>query len=227
MWSSTSGPVNTCSGLDWPRALASHLWYLTHPISSVADAVHEFELAWRGNGPQGPYCKAPAPSYLGENRIMGQIPAAMDLRYQLLRLYCDRSTALEDLLDPSSYTGDRLDSRLTWLVSRVLGVLGYRHLSSHAEDRLHRDTSSQAERAGLWHWAVFIMQHIQDYDRRREAIEAILERNIADCDQSKEKFLKEKLGIPLQWIARARATLARAENRPRDRVENLIIAERY
>ena len=219
--------MNTCSALDWPRALACHLWYLTHPLSSVGDALHQFELAWRGTGPHGPYCSAPAPAYLGEQGVIGQPALATDLRYQLLRLYCDRSTAIEQLVDPASHTGDRLDSRLGWLVARVLEVLGYRHMADNARDRMHRDTASQAERVGLWHWAVFILQHIEDDDRRRDAVEAVLDRNIASCDEEKENFLVGELGIPVQWVARARATLARAEGRPRDRVESLLVAERW
>ena len=107
--------MNTCSELDWPRALASHLWYITHPLSSVWDALHDFELAWRGTGPHAPYCSAPAPAYLEEQVVIGQPALATDLKYQLLRLYCDKSTAIEQLVDPSSPTWDRLDSRLGWL----------------------------------------------------------------------------------------------------------------
>merc|ERR1711872_758947 len=107
------------------------------------------------------------------------------------------------------------------------GVLGYKHITEHALDRLHRDTASQAERAGFWHWAVFVLQHIEDGGRRREAIEAVLDRNIAHCDQEKERFLVNDLGIPLKWVARAKATLARAQGRPRDRAENLLVAERW
>ena len=49
----------------------------------------------------------------------------------------------------------------------------------------------------------------------------MLDRNIADCDEEKEKFLVNDLGIPVQWLASARA-----EGRPRDRVENLLVSER-
>ena len=49
----------------------------------------------------------------------------------------------------------------------------------------------------------------------------MLDRNIADCDEEKEKFLVNDLGTPVQWLARARA-----EGRPRDRVENPLVAER-
>ena len=167
------------------------------------------------------------PTLVNGQGVIGQPALAIDLRYQLLRLYCDRSTAIEKLVDPSSHTGDRLDSRLGWQVARVVEVLGYRHMTDHAMDRMHRDTASQAERVGLWHWAVFVLQHIEDAGRRREAVEAVLDRNIASCDEEKENFLVSDLGIPVHWVARARATLARAEGRPRDRVESLLVAERW
>ena len=50
--------------------------------------------------------------------------------------------------------------------------MGYRHMADHARDRMHRDTASQAERVGLWQWVVFILKHIEDVWRRREAVEA-------------------------------------------------------
>jgi hypothetical protein len=84
---STTGPVNTCSDLDWPMSMASHLWYLTNPLSSVGDALHEFGLACFC--PSGISCSG----------------------------YFDRSTDIEQLVDPSSHTGNRLDSRLGWLVA--------------------------------------------------------------------------------------------------------------
>ena len=74
VWSSTSGPVNTCADLDWIRGLAAHLWYLTHPLSSLPDALHQFELAWRGTGPAGPYSSGPSPDYADTPVIGQQIP---------------------------------------------------------------------------------------------------------------------------------------------------------
>ena len=216
MWVSSGGPVNTCSQLDWPRALAAHLWYLTHPLASVADVLHQFELGWRGSGPHGPYCAAPTPEHSA---------AARDLRYQLLRLYCDRASGLEQLLDPTSHTADPLDWRVSWLLARVLQALGYQHLSDSARERLHRDTASQAERAGLWPWAVFVLQHLAHH--RAPAIRAVLERNIADCDEETEQFLTGELGVPLEWLAAARATLALARGNHRSRVENLMLAQQW
>ena len=57
-------------------------------------------------------------------------------------------------------------------------------------------------------------------------MESLLERNVASLDAEREDFLVQELGLPLQWIARARATLARAEGRHKDRAECLLLAER-
>ena len=228
VWGSSSGPVNTCSQLDWPRSLAGQLWYLTHPLASIPDALHEYELAWKGTGPHGPYCTGPAPEYCqSAGTVLGSQPASLDLRYLLLRLYCDRSTGLEELCDPASHTADRMDARLGWFVLRVLEVLGYRHISLSARERLHRDMASQAEGAGLWVWAVFVLQHIESPDRREEAVKAVIDRNIQQCDEEAERSLVTDLGVPLDWIAASRATLAKSRHNHHDHVENLILAKKW
>jgi len=226
VWPATVGAVNTCSELDWVRSLAAHLWYLTHPLSSIADALHEFELAWRGTGPSGHYATGPGPEYAG-SPVLGQAPATQDIRYLLLRLYCDRSTGMESVCDPSSHTGDAMDLRMGWFVFRVLEVLGYRHISDSARERLHRDMASQAERAGLWVWAVFVLQHLAIPDKRKEAVQALIDRNIQDCDEETEQFLVTKLGLPVEWIAASRATLAKSRHDHRATVENLVTAGRW
>ena len=223
VWRASGGPVNTCSELDWVRSLAAHLWYLTHPLASVPDALHQFEVAWRGAGPEGSYCSAPAPEYCGDTADT----AHQDIRYQLLRLYCDRSTALEAVCDPSSHTRDPLDTRVSWLVLRVLEVLGYRHLADSARERLHRDMASQAERAGLWAWGVFVLQHIASPDNRAAAVRELIDRNIQSCDEEVERFLVDDLGVRIEWIAASRATLAKCRQDHRAAVENLIIAGKW
>jgi nuclear pore complex protein Nup98-Nup96 len=221
VWEGTGPPINTCSGLDWRRALAAHLWYLTHPLASVGDALHQFAEAWGGEGPYGQYCAPPRPAHSGTEA------GPSDLCYQLVRLYTDRSAGLEVLLAPASHTPDPLDYRLSWFLHRVLTVLGYRHLAAGARDRLHRDTASQAERLGLWHWAVFVLCHLEEPARRRQAVEAMLERNVQSLDAAREEFLVGELGVPGEWVARARATLARAEGRPQERAEWLLAARRW
>ena len=63
VWNNSSGPVNTCHLLHWKRSLACHLWYLTHPLASVADALHHFDKAWVGDNPHA--CTASSPSGRG------------------------------------------------------------------------------------------------------------------------------------------------------------------
>ena len=222
VWSgSGASPVNTCSGLEWRRALAQHLWYLSHPLASVGDALHQFAAAWRGEGEHGAYCSAPRPEYCeGEGE-------AADLCYLLVRLYTDRSTSLEQLLGPASHTPDPLDYRLSWLLHRVLATLGYRHLGAAARDRLTRDSASQAETCGLWHWAVFVLLHLEEPSARRGAVLEVLERNAAGLTEEREEWLVQELGLPVQWVAGARATLARAEGRSKERAECLLQAERW
>ena len=135
VWRASGGPVNTCSELDWVRSLAAHLWYLSHPLASVPDALHQFEVAWRGAGPEGSYCSAPAPEYSGDTADT----AHQDIRYQLLRLYCDRSTALEAVCDPSSHT------RVSWLVLRVLEEPGQR-LPAVLQPGLHTRRKSKCQK---------------------------------------------------------------------------------
>jgi nuclear pore complex protein Nup98-Nup96 len=43
--SEDSRNVNVCEGLDWKRAFAAHLWFLTSPVASVGDAFVAYEEA--------------------------------------------------------------------------------------------------------------------------------------------------------------------------------------
>ena len=106
-------------------------------------------------------------------------------------------------------------------------MLGYRHISDSARERLHRDMASQAERAGLWVWAVFVLQHLASPDKRKEAVQALIDRNIRDCDEDTERFLVTRLGIPVEWIAASRATLAKSRGDHRAAVESLMTARRW
>lgn len=134
---------------------------------------------------------------------------------------------MEELCDPSSHTKDRMDLRMGWFVWRVLEVLGYRHMCDSAKERLHRDMASQAERSGLWVWAVFVLQHIHSPDRRMQAVKALIDRNIEKCEQEVEDFLVSRLGVPVEWIAESRATLAKSRHDHRETVENLIVARKW
>ena len=50
----------------------------------------------------------------------------------------------------------------SWHVLHALQALGYSHISEQDLNHLHVSFASQLEGLGLWHWAVFVLLHIQD-----------------------------------------------------------------
>lgn len=50
----------------------------------------------------------------------------------------------------------------SWFVMITLKSLGYNHLSEESEYVIHTSFAAQLEIAGLWHWSVFVLLHIQD-----------------------------------------------------------------
>ena len=55
--------INTSKGLDWKRAFAITLWFLSTPSSSIADALADYEAAFLGHPQHGQYAVAPKPGY--------------------------------------------------------------------------------------------------------------------------------------------------------------------
>ena len=64
--------------------------------------------------------------------------------------------------------------------------------------------SSQLESVGLWHWAMFVVLHLENSHSRESAVKDLLYRNIKLSHdpnyKEQETFLKERLGLPSQWI---------------------------
>ena len=56
-------------------------------------------------------------------------------------------------------------SLLSWHLYQVLQSLEYTHLSEYHSGMLHSGFASQLEGMGLWHWAAFVLLHIQDLDK--------------------------------------------------------------
>ncbi len=166
--------INVCDDLDWKRAFACHLWFLTSPTSSVEDAFNGFQEAFL----QGD-CAQPKPEY-----CKSDFSDFRDVKFHLLKLYSDRSHSMESLLNPSSHTQDILDHSLSWLLFRVLKAFGYTHMSSEKENALHLNFASQLENFGFWHFAIFPILHIQDENLRSSKTKEILHRYIETNKQS-------------------------------------------
>ncbi|KAL0126104.1 hypothetical protein PUN28_004910 [Cardiocondyla obscurior] len=216
--SSKHGTINVCEDLDWKRAFAIHLWYLSPPTCSITDALDLYEVSFNATEAQA-YAAVPEPEYR-ENEYDAELSNGKrihDLCFHLLKLYCTGNHDLGELLNPLSYTANPLDYRLSWLVQQTLVALGYTHLSDHVAALTHTNFATQLEAHGLWHWAIFVVLHLRDSVRRRTAVQDLLLRHIEIDDSpeyvAREQFLKEELGISTVWIYQAKAIKSNVNKR--------------
>ena len=88
-------------------------------------------------------------------------------------------------------------------------------------EMLHMDFAAQLESMGLWQWAIFVLLHLQDPFKRAKLSKEVLGRNVQPSDEEsaqREEFLQERLGVPLAWIADAKAVRAATEQNYGDQV---------
>ena len=144
-------------------------------------------------------------------------------------MYCRRTTPLDQIINPLSHTWDLKESLLSWLLWQQLQALGYTHLSETAAAQLTTAFATQLENNGLWHWAVFVMLHLNSTPSTvKDFVEAIIGRHIElQVDEESERFLGEQLGIPAQWIEKARSVKARYSCSPRLEAHSLLAAGLY
>ncbi|XP_022108489.1 nuclear pore complex protein Nup98-Nup96-like isoform X2 [Acanthaster planci] len=249
VWPSAYGVINTCQGLDWKRALAVHLWHSCSPVASISDALKEFETGFLGQSTLQHYCPVPRPPYMENNPDMypekrcDEIGAelveevaedgderfvVLDMCFHLVKLYTDRSHRLERVLAPTTHTGYHLDYRLSWHVLQAVQALGFSHLSDQDLAHLHTSYASQLEALGLWHWAAFVLLHIQDDFRREDVVRQLLQRQCllkrSEENAAKERFLVNQLHIPPKWIFEAKALRAQYEDRAPEQAWHLLQA---
>uniref|UniRef100_A0A3B4CC02 Nuclear pore complex protein Nup98-Nup96 n=1 Tax=Pygocentrus nattereri TaxID=42514 RepID=A0A3B4CC02_PYGNA len=218
VWESTDCCINVCSELDWKRCVAVHLWYMLPPTASVADSLAKYEAAFQDGRK---YACAPFPPYVDDIELLGLYEEMVDTEskkslydicFHLLKLYSDKHYSLQQLLDPSTVTADQLDYRLSWHLWNVLQALNYTHLSLSRQGLLHASYAAQLESAGLWEMAVFVLLHIPDSALRERAVREMLNQHcpLEETEDSaeKERFLTDKLLIPIHWIHEAKAIRA-------------------
>ena len=210
--------INTCSGLDWKRAFALHLWYICPATSTIPEVLNAYELAaglLKGNEK---YCEEPFPSYLHSHGALEGSTGSRDVCYHLFKLFTDSTHRLEKLLDPATITPDHIDVTTSWFLWKILESLGYNHLSDIANCSLHLNMAALLEASGQWHWAVFVLLFISDEYRRSNEVKSLLGRHIAVGDEesidamykSRESFILEQLKVPIKWLYEAKATKARS-----------------
>lgn len=229
VWPGTELTVNTCEKLDWLRAFGLHLWYLTSPASSISDALNLYEEAFQKDTTEyGAYARPPRPHYASNDTCDSDL---FDIQFHLLKLYANKAHKIESIVVPKTYTDSPLDYKMGWLVSQILASLGYRHMARR--EMLHMDFAAQLESMGLWQWAIFVILHLtglrflkiisssalytfvfSDPHKRSKLAREILGRNVIPSDEEsgeREVFLQDRLGVPLAWIAEAKAVRAATE----------------
>ena len=79
--------INTSKGLDWKRAFAITLWYLSTPSSSIADALADYEAAFSGHPQHGQYAVAPKPTYQSEAQMPSETSREpYDIKFHILKV---------------------------------------------------------------------------------------------------------------------------------------------
>ena len=89
------------------------------------------------------------------------------------------------------------------------------------------DFAAQLESMSLWQWSVFVLLHLENPQKRSKLVRDCLSRNVIPSDEEsseKEVFLQDRLGIPLKWIAAAKAVRSFTDNNYGDQVFFLILA---
>eukprot|EP00050_Salpingoeca_kvevrii_P022602 m.128822 g.128822 ORF g.128822 m.128822 type:complete len:1848 (+) comp9760_c0_seq5:346-5889(+) len=238
-----------CEGLDWRRALSVHLWYACPATASVAQGVDLYDKAFRSTARREAahlmpstsdlslaYAPAPLPPYVsatGANGADGTLPDDFDTRYHLLKLHCARSHSLETTLLPTTATASRLDFRLSWHLHNIVSSLGISRLPARREEQLHTDYAAQLEGVGLWHWAAFVLLHLEDPAMRTRAVRELLARNCGQAEAAsstgkrKIAFVLDQLSLPAAWTHQAASSAAKAKGKHRQLAKALIASGQW
>lgn len=225
---SSHGVLNVFDNLNWINVIALYIWYLLTPTASLTEALVNYEKAFESEK----FYAAPPRPYYAENNLKTNISVnSYDLRFHLIRLYSRRNYPLEPLLNPSTYTSDPMDYRLSWLILQTLESLGYNHCSELSESQIHLSLANQLESHGLWQWAVFVLLHIKDESRRELCIQNLLYKYISLSDEEdyleKENFIQMKLKISEKWIFWAKAVKAGSQKAYHDQAKYLLKAKQW
>lgn len=119
----------------------------------------------------------------------------------------------------------------SWLVLQTLESLNYNHCSELSEAQIHMSFATQLETHGMWHWAIFVVQHIKNKNHREKAVQDLLYKYITlseDADYlEKEEFVVNKLRISEKWIYFAKSVRAGTIGNHHDQVTYLLKAKQW
>lgn len=232
--------IHISEGLDWKRAFGLKLWYELTDDMPIEAAVLSFRKAFNENS------TISSPIISNTKNMNDLHVQEFDVLYHLLLLFSDENYPLENVID-SLTLNTPLNFELPWLLYIILSrAYNVRHFQDYDANfsnknpekkglsiignQLTLDFASQLESSGLWHWAIFVLLHLQHTHIRERAIREILARNIADyCNDDKKKelniFLIQNLKIPKNWILEACALYSRYMNYYQSEEEYLLDAK--
>lgn len=185
--------VNICDSLDWHKALAMHLWYISPTERSLTDAVNLYEEAFHVLG----QAKAPIPHYKENTKSN-----FYDIQFHLMKLFGDNNIPLEQVLNTFTHTEDPTDYRLSWILLQTLNALQVGLISENAKNHIHANFAFQLENMGLYKWAIFVLLFIRDFNVKKYLVIGVLERNIPSeyDDVDLEYELVRSFKLPTDWV---------------------------
>jgi Nuclear protein 96 len=179
---------------SWLRAFGMHFWYWTSPAaeaklaqqqhpfnSSLATVLRHYDNTHQSDDAPVSY---PVPPFQERERQRIQYS---DIRYSLMRLYCDRRSN-HLVLAPETSSSNLLDYQLLWFVMDLL-----QHTDALDNARtvdITMNFAAQLENMGLWHWAIYVVLSSRQYGDRVPLVNCdgvareILFRNIPVCFDS-------------------------------------------
>lgn len=147
---------------------------------------------------------------------------------------------MEDLLSPLAHTSNQLDTRLSWHLAQSLDsalVVSNQHhhrhsttISRHCMDTLCDSYASQLASLDMWHWAIFVLMHMQGDERRREScVRLYLAKNVTSESElnEREKFCIEQLKVPDAWVYECKAMRAKCVHENLNQFELLLKAKKW
>ncbi|KAK7202922.1 nuclear protein 96-domain-containing protein [Myxozyma melibiosi] len=203
-------------GLDWIRAFGLRLWYEIFEEDSIDKAVIAYESALKVS----PEIASP---------LSGS--SKTDTMYELLKLYADKSYAIESAVIPARPDGEALDLSVTWqlfnILFRVKSIRSVNEQTVTSGDGLCVDFAYQLESAGEWTFAIFVLLHIADVKICKTAVQDLLNRHVEDMDGAAESFLVDTLRVPKKMILTAKALYAHRADEPVQEARYLLDAAEW
>lgn len=220
--------------LDWKRTFGLRLWYAILTEDPIETAVEKYAEDLNTHE-----TKKPLPQFF-ENQTNGlwtDKGSALreDVLWGLLKIYSSSKGSLPepsitDIVMPHNMTGNPLDARLSFQLYHALSARFPTADASRA-DQLAWDFAVQMDAGGEWLWAIFVLLHLTDRNKRQQGIQAILAQrtaDIANAQTSEFRALTDEFKIPASWIWEAKALHARsvAQDHVRE-MECLLLAKNW